>query len=439
MGRDNDRQIQATMGLDPDTSLQRYIQQFGARLAARSERPTLPWTFRVVDDPVVNAFALPGGFIYITRGILAHLNSEAELAGVVGHEIGHVTARHSVTRLSEQQLAQVGIVVGAVVSPEFGQYADLANSALGVLFLKYSRDDEQQADHLGLRYMRRVGYDARQMPAVFEMLGRVSAASGGGRVPQWLATHPDPGDRRERITKEIAALPPESLGIQVERPGYLAHIDGLVFGTDPREGYFKGSRFLHPGLRFQFAFPDGWKTSNSRDAVAGTSPQNDAAIEVTGAPEHSADLAVRAFVAQRNVMAGSPSATTLNGLAARAVSFALTTNAGPLEGTLMCVEHDQQVYRLAGYAPQGRWPVYQTFIERSLASFAPLTDTATLNVQPFRVSIVKVERATTIAEVSQERASPLPPATLALINQIEVNTRLEPNTSIKWVVGRPPP
>src|SRR5206468_9524376 len=105
---------------------------FGARLAASSERPNLPWTFHVVDDPVVNSFALPGCFIYVTPGILAHLNSEAELAGVVGHEIGHVTARHSVSQMSKQQLAQLGLAVGAIASPELGRYAGLASQALGV-------------------------------------------------------------------------------------------------------------------------------------------------------------------------------------------------------------------------------------------------------------------------------------------------------------------
>ncbi|HYS60950.1 MAG TPA: M48 family metalloprotease, partial [Gemmatimonadales bacterium] len=135
MGRDYDQQVAASIGLYADTAWQRWIQQFGARLAASSERPNLPWTFHVVDDPVVNAFALPGGYIYVTRGILAHLNSEAELSGVVGHEIGHVTARHSVSQLSKQQLAQLGLAVGSIASPEFGRYAGLAGQALGVLFL----------------------------------------------------------------------------------------------------------------------------------------------------------------------------------------------------------------------------------------------------------------------------------------------------------------
>src|SRR5438045_7013385 len=246
MGRDYDRQIVASIGLYPDSPLQRYIQQFGMRRAATTERPNLPWTFRVVDEPVVNAFALPGGFIYVTRGILAHLNSEAELAGVVGHEIGHVTARHAVSQMTKQQLAQLGLAVGAIASPDVGRYAGLASQALGVLFLKYSRDDESQADELGLRYLRRAAYDPREMPHVFEMLTRVSQAQGGGRVPEWLATHPNPENRRGRIEQEIAAGPQSFAGTVVNRDSYRQRPDGLVSGTTPAQGSSKRAELCCP-------------------------------------------------------------------------------------------------------------------------------------------------------------------------------------------------
>src|SRR2546429_341289 len=236
---------------------QRYIQQFGMRLAATSERPNLPWTFRVVDDPVVNAFALPGGFIFVTRGILAHVNSEAELAGVVGHEIGHVTARHSVSQMSKQQLAQLGLAVGALASPDFGRYAGLAGQALGVLFLKYSRDNESQADDLGLRYMRRVNYDPREMPHVFEMLTRVSQAQGGGRVPEWLATHPNPENRRRRIEQEIAALPQNFSGAAVNRGIYLPRADGLGVGHNPPGSGFQEKPVFPPHPPVPAAVPEG--------------------------------------------------------------------------------------------------------------------------------------------------------------------------------------
>ena len=439
MGRDYDRQIVASIGLYPDSALQRYIQKFGMRLAATSERPNLPWTFRVVDDPVVNAFALPGGFIYVTRGILAHLNSEAELAGVVGHEIGHVTARHSVSRMTKQQLAQLGLAVGAIASPDVGRYAGLASQALGVLFLKYSRDDESQADELGLRYLRRASYDAREMPHVFEMLARVSQAQGGGRVPEWLATHPNPDNRRGRIEQDIAAGPQAFSGTVVNRDSYLQRLAGLVFGANPREGYFKGAEFFHPELRFRITFPDGWKTSNAKQAVAAVSPDQDALIELSLATETSADEGVRAFLGQQGYTGGYPTRANIGRLPAVSAGFAAATDNGTLRGVVVCVEHRGAVYRIVGYAVEARWPAYQVTVERALRSFQPLTDPAALSVQPQRLEIVTLDRRATIADLARQRSSPVAAATLALLNQVEPETPLEAGWLVKWVVGPPLP
>jgi predicted Zn-dependent protease len=439
MGRDYDRQVVASIGLYPDSGLQRYIQQFGMRLAATSERPNLPWTFRVVDDPVVNAFALPGGFIFVTRGILAHLNSEAELAGVVGHEIGHVTARHTASQMTKQQLAQVGFAVGAIASPGLGRYAGLASQALGVLFLKYSRDNESQADELGLRYLRRATYDPREMPHVFEMLTRVSQVQGGGRVPEWLATHPNPENRRGRIEQEIASGPQTFSGTAVNRDAYLQRLDGLVFGNNPREGYFKGGEFFHPELRFRITFPDGWKTSNEKQAVAAVSPDQDALVELSVAKEASADAAARAFLGQQGVTGGYPTHASIGGLPAVSADFAAATDNGTLRGIVVCVEHRNAVYRVVGYAVEARWPGYQATVERALRSFQPLGDPAALNVQPQRLDIVKLDRRTTIADLARQRSSPVSPATLALLNQVEPETPLEAGRLVKWVVGAPLP
>jgi len=439
MGQGYDKDVLASVGLYGDTALQRWIQQFGLQLAAKSERPNLPWTFHVVDDPAVNAFAIPGGYIYVTRGILAYLNSEAELAGVVGHEIGHVTARHSVSQMSKQQLAQVGLAIGSIASPDFERYAGLTNAGLRVLFLKFSRDNESQADHLGLRYMRRADYDAREMPHVFEMLTRVSETQGGGRVPEWLATHPNPENRRGRIEQEIASGPQTFAGAVVNRDAYLRRLEGLVYGDDPREGYFKGSVFLHPGLRFRLTFPDGWTTSNGRQSVVAVSPQKDAAVEFAPATEPTADAAARAFLSQQGVTSGYPARTSVGGLPAVSAAFAAATDNGSLRGSALFVEYGGAVYRLIGYSSAAGWPAYEPTAERSLLSFARLTDPAALGVEPQRVTIVRTERRTTIADLARQRPSPLTPATLALINQVEPDTPLEADRLVKWVVGTPPP
>jgi len=443
MGREYDPQIAASMGLDPDTALQRYVHELGTRLSARSERPSLPWTFRVVDDPVVNAFALPGGFIYVTRGILAHFNSEAELAAVLGHEIGHVTARHSASQLSRQQLAQVGLALGSIVSSDVERFSGLAGAALGVLFLKHSRDDERQADDLGLRYMRRADYDAREMPDVFTMLERVSAAQPGDRAPEWLATHPNPENRRARITQQIAALPPESLGHRVNRDAYLRRIDGLVFGDNPRDGFFRGAEFLHPELRFRLRFPDGWATQNQRQAVVAVSPPpgKDGMVQVSLAERPSAEAAARAFLDQPGVTGGVSSRAAINGLPAVSAAFAAATESGQLRGLATFVEHGGRVFQLLALAPAARWATHAAAAERAVRSFAVLTERAALDVQPWRIAVVNADDAATLEELARRRPPPAPVsvATLALLNQMEPGARLTAGTRLKWVVGQPRP
>jgi predicted Zn-dependent protease len=435
MGRQADTAIIAAVGLYPDAAWQSYIQQFGERLAVTSERPGLPWTFRVVDDPAVNAFAVPGGFVYVTRGLLAHLTSEAELASVVGHEIGHITARHTAAEMSKQQLIGATLVLGSLASPQVAKYAGTASQALGVLYLKYSRDDENQADELGLRYMGRANYDPREMPEVFRMLERMSAAGGGGQLPEWLATHPSPGNRVASTTQLITALPQDFSATVVNRDLYLRRLDGQMFGANPREGYFEGSRFLHPEMRFQLAFPEGWATHNGRQADIAVRPGQDAVVELSSSPGAGAEAAAGAFLSQEGIQAGSTSRATQYGLTTVSAPFSAETADGLLRGTVLFVEHGGAVFGLVGYAPDARWPTYKAAVEQALESFQPLTDPAALNRQPQRLQIMKLDRRTTLEALARERQSPTSPATLALINQVDLQTQLEAGRLVKWVIG----
>jgi predicted Zn-dependent protease len=440
MGEQYDKEVVASIGLYPDPAMQRYLQDLGTRLAATSERPKLPWTFRVVDDPAVNAFAVPGGYIYVTRGILAHLNSEAELAGVVGHEIGHVTARHTAAQLSKQQIAGLGLAIGSIASSKFERYAGVAGQALSILFLKFGRDDENQADELGLRYMSRGNWDPRQMPAIFKMLDRVSAGSQGGRLPEWLSTHPNPGNRLEHITSMISHMPSQDFsGAMVNRESYERRLDGIIFGMNPREGFFRGSDFFHPDLKFRISFPSGWKTFNGKQAVAAMSPQQDAVIELTMAEGSNADQAARTFLSAEGMQAGTLTRGRVNGMSASEAPFAATTESGVVRGTAVFIEYGGNVIRLLGYSPESRWSAYQGVAQKAVYSFGQVTDPAILNVQPQHIDILTLDRRTTIAELAQQRPSPAPVATLALLNQVDETTPLEPGRLVKWVVGQPLP
>src|SRR5687767_2448102 len=256
MGKQAAQQARQAIGLVDDKALQAYVQRVGTALAADSERPELPWSFEVVDDPTPNAFALPGGYIFVTRGMLNHMDSEAELAAVLGHEIGHVTARHGVQQMSRAQLAQLGMGIGMVLVPELQPYGDLLGSGLQLLFLKYGRDAERQADELGFAYSLKENYDVREMDDVFATLQKIGEAAKQSPLPAWASSHPDPGERIENVQGRLAEVTASVDSMRLGREEFLGRIDGLVWGANPRQGFFdESNRFLHPEMRFQIQFP----------------------------------------------------------------------------------------------------------------------------------------------------------------------------------------
>jgi predicted Zn-dependent protease len=435
MGRDADPQIVASMGLYPDEGLQAYVQELGAELAARSERPELPWTFRVLDDPVVNAFALPGGYIYITRGIMAHLESEAELAGVLGHEIGHVTARHSVSQISRQQLL-TGVAVGAMIlKPELQQFQGLIGTGMQLLFLKYGRDDEHQADELGVRYMGRLGYDPVQLSGVMSMLSDVTSASGGGGVPEWLSTHPNPENREENIVEmagntEVVADP-----ALVGRDRYLPRLSNLIYGANPREGFFEDQRFYHPDLQFQMEFPSDWQTVNMKQAVQAVSPQQDALMVLTADQGDSPGSAIRSFLGQEGISGGQVWEGRINGLPGASAEFRAQTEEGTLDGRVTLIRHGSLLYRLLGYAPTSVWSQRRQVVGASHESFAPLNDPAYLQVEPARLRLVTVSRDTGLRALLEREGATRFEADVRLLNRIDGDGPIPAGQIVKIPVG----
>jgi predicted Zn-dependent protease len=266
----------------------------------------------------------------------------------------------------------------------------------------------------------------------------VSAQENKGRVPGWLSTHPNPGDRRERIGREIAALAsgPGTLGR--DKADYLRRIDGMEFGEDPREGFFQQNTFYHPEMRFRFEFPPGWKTSNQKQAVGATSPNQDAVIVITLARRESPEIASREFFSQGGVQQGTAWQGDINGLPAVAHSFAAQTQQGVLRGLAAFVTHQGKVFQILGYTPSSRWPRYQQFMTQALNSFDRLTERRYLDVAPKKVSIVNVSRATSLREFAERYPSTVPLETLAIINETSVDGTLEPGPAKRIVGGQLP-
>jgi predicted Zn-dependent protease len=424
MGRQAAADVRQQMGLVPDSSLQRYVRGIGLELAAGSERPQLPWSFDVIDDASVNAFALPGGFIFVTRGIVTNMTNEAELATVLGHEIGHVTARHSVQQMSRAQLAQLGLGVGSLLSDQVAALSGVLGQGLGLLFLKYSRDDETQADQLGFRYALNDDYDVREMKSMFEMLQRVSAsAQGGGSLPQWLSTHPDPENRIAKTDQRLATVTRDLNKAKVNRSGFLQHVDGLVYGTNPRHGYFDGNRFNHPDLAFKIDFPAGWQTENQASAVVGASPQQDAVFALSIPTKDAPTQALTTFAEQQGVQVSGQSNVTINGLSGVSAAFqAQGQNGQALAGNVVFVAYGGSTYQLLGYAAAAGYAGYRSVIQQSVQSFGRLTDPAALAKQPVRIKLVRLSRDMTVDEFVRQYPSAVPAATIALINGVGATT-----------------
>ncbi len=270
-------------------AVSKYVDDLGQRLAKVSELPNLKWTFTVLDDPIINAFALPGGYIYISRGLVSLAESEAELAAVLGHEIGHVTARHTAQRYSKSVLAGIGsTVLGIVVG---GPAGDLANFASQAALASYGRGHEMEADELGMRYMTKLGYDPKAAPAFFKKLAEhteLSARMKGEKGQQShysiFSTHPDTQKRIE-ATSKIARSYPADLNIE-NRQVFLSLIDGLDFGESIRQGIIDGQTFIHPDLRMEFTVPEDFTIINKPTLVAATHKNGSAMVFGMGRKDH---------------------------------------------------------------------------------------------------------------------------------------------------------
>lgn len=439
MGQEADPQIIAQFGLYEDERLQNFINAKGQQMARISHRPELDYKFRIVDSPILNAFAVPGGYVYFTRGIMAHFNNEAEFAGVLGHEIGHITARHSVQQQTKATLAQVLMVGGMVVSPEFAQFGDLVGQGVGLLFLKYGRDDERQSDRLGVEYSTKIGYDAKEMADFFETLERSSAQAGATEIPNFLSTHPSPAERQETVAALAAewkaALPQDNY--EVGRESYLSMIDGMVYGADPKQGFFEDNMFYHPVLKFKFGVPMGWTKINSPQAVQMAPKEGGAAMIFTLAQGDNLQAAAQQVVDKYQLQVIESEETTVNGLPAIAFVAeqpAQQQGAAGVRVLNYLIQYDGNIYSILGASDANNFSNYASTFNEVAKSFNRLTDPEKLNREPMRIDIVRVSRTASLEQVLvQNGVSRDMLQEVAILNGMPLNTQLESGRSIKVI------
>lgn len=441
LGAESDPQIVAQFGLYEDAELQNFINTRGQEMVKVSHRPDLKFTFRILDSDVVNAFAVPGGYVYFTRGIMAHFNNEAEFAGVLGHEIGHVTARHSAEQYTKATLAQVLFIGGLLVSKELRAFANEAQTAMSLLFLKYSRDNESQSDMLGAEYSTKVGYDAHEMADFFKTLKALSDESGA-EIPTFTSTHPDPADRYNKV-KEHAdtyqAQYPKST-YKVNRDSYLKMVDGIVYGEDPRQGYVEGGVFYHPELKFQFPVPSNWRLVNSPTQVQMAPSDGKALMIFTIAQGSSLQNAAETTTQQLQLNMVNSRQMTVNGLPALEVLSEQTSQdqstgqTSTISVQSVYVQYSGKVYVFHGVSTPQAFQSYDGNFDRTMGGFKNLTDAGKINVKPERIKLVTVKSSGTLAQALQAAGVPSGRVKeLAIVNGMESNAQVKAGQTIKVV------
>ena len=440
LGQQMDAEVRREMGVYNDPELQRYVENIGMKLARASQRPELPWHFTVVDEPAVNAFALPGGYIYVTRGILPFLHDEAQLAGVLGHEIGHVTARHSAQQYTKATSAGIGLTLLGIFVPEARPLQGAAETALGVLFLKHGRDDEVQADQLGVDYTAKTGWNPAGVAGMLTTLSRLDEASGSRRgVPNWLSTHPAPADRVAGVQQYIqkAAIPVGTSGT-TDKTDFIRHVDGIVYGDSPSDGIIRGNQFLHPDLRLAIAFPTGWEIQNSPLQVTAKAPERDnyMLLQLVPNARGSVDQIAQTGMAGAGFKQLNGQRSQINGMDAY-----VGTYQGNLEGlgnvvtSAAHIVHEKNVYLLAGFAPPNQFDAAQREFAASIRSFKELSREEAAGIRPNRVDVYTVRSGDTWQSIAQRTGDgTVKPATLAIMNNYEPSQPPRAGERIKVVV-----
>lgn len=354
------KMLEAFGGTYSDAELQAYVSALGKKLVAQSETPNAEFQFFVLNDDTVNAFALPGGYVYISRGLITLCEDEAELAGVIGHEIGHVTARHSAQRYSSAVATNLGLTAVGILGSVFGAPSGLGNVVsfgAQAALQSYSRSQELEADRLGARYMTRAGYNPSGLTDFFaklDMQNGIEAEMAGRPKNDYniMSTHPRTTDRIEQA-RQIATeqMPPNAIRA---RQNFLSRIDGVLFGKDPKEGFMKGDTFIHPDLGFRFEFPPNFKVNNGKSDVVGTNGKGTTIIfdmespkVATGMP-NLIDYVGRHWGPKANFQPANLERLTINNLEAATGTARVTTNKGEMDIRLIAIRAARdRIYRFA--------------------------------------------------------------------------------------------
>lgn len=385
-----------------DANVQNYVREIGRKVTQETERPEVEYKFFVIDSPIVNAFALPGGYIYVSRGLLALANSEAELAAVIAHETGHITARHSAERYSHGVLASLG---AAVISTAVG--SDGVSQALGVgsnLYLSsYSRGQENEADSLGLRYMTRGGYDANAMSSFLSSLQNQSELDSriegrNSSAVSYFSTHPATTERVTLTSSQAGGYPP---GGEVGTEKHLSVVNGLIYGDSPDQGFIRGQSFLHPGMGFGFDVPAGFTLHNQPSQVVATSASGGVIVFDMATNNASADAFAYLTQAWLQDEVQGAERISVNGMNAATAQFPGTVNGAPVNVRVIAVQWGPNHFaRFQLAIPKNASAAMIEDLKKSSYSFHRLSDSEKQGLKPYRVHVVTASGGDTVGSLA---------------------------------------
>jgi predicted Zn-dependent protease len=442
-GAEAARQVEAEMGLVRDPELVAYVQRVGARLAAHSPRQDVSYRFAIADMPETNAFALPGGYIYVSRGLLALANSEAQLANVIGHEIGHVAARHHARQQSRATgvgiLSALGTVAAAILGgPEAAQVVGSLGQIAGAGFIaSYSREQERESDDIGQHIAAQAGYDPGAMADFLAALGRESQIGqhGAARAPSFLDSHPATPERVGTTRSRAATLAVRSSpAFAPTREKFLALLEGLMVGPDPAQGMFEGTRFLHADMDLSLRFPSEWKTQNTPARVAGGSPRGDALIALEGQGRgDDPRAAAEQFLARQPLRVVRSRPLRVNGLRA----FELVGAAQDAAAHVTWIAYRGSVYRISGLASPAQLRSYEALFTRTAGSFRPLTDAERGRFERRVLAIATARSGETLEALGRRTGNAWGIEQTAVANGLRPGEPLEAGRRVKIAVDEP--
>jgi predicted Zn-dependent protease len=434
-------------GIYEDQAIQEYVNAVGQRIARNSDMPDLKWTFTVIDEGSVNAFTTGGGYVYVHRGLLAYLNSEAELAAVLGHEIAHVTARHPARGQSKSVGANLGILAAIILTGN-AAVADLASIGAAAWVQGYGREAESEADAIGMKYMVRAGYDPRAMRSVFETFKaqeafEIAAARAEGRQPRIyhgvFSSHPAPDDRAIAAARAASSAAVPEGGFVINRNVYMQAIDGLAFGSSRAQGVVRDNRFYHADMGLTLAFPKDWIIENHRDRLLAYTRNQESIMQITVEPR-PANKSPREFLIEQlkgaRLVGGE--SVTINGMDGYSV---LTRDGSPLDGgagpiRFIALYRGNSAFLFAGASRSSRngRPEADGLFRSVAETTRPLRPAEYALAEPYRIKIIRATDKTRLAEyAAQIPAHKYQKEELELINGVYPNKPLPVGEYIKIV------